>query len=149
NMTFSDKELDELAQIFRVEEGHLGVKVHPGEPSQLVVAARYPYKPNAAAAVSSYLNRDFYEDVPQEIAAKIQYIPNSFSFIERQDSGRTVYATFCPSKSHAFATKLVHHAGPIHYVVGHPDILFLRPQLDFKAARAHIEAGFRVSLQPV
>src|SRR5690349_13040998 len=78
NMQFKRCELLELIRIFLVEDGAITVDSNPVDIQLSVLKAKYLDKVNTAAAVSSYLNRDFYEDVPAAIAAKIQFMPNIY-----------------------------------------------------------------------
>jgi hypothetical protein len=146
---FTDNEISELALIFDVHEDRVAVDTHPLDFSQFALSAQYGGRVNADAAVSSYLNRDFYNNVPECIATKVQFTPNGFSYVSRKNGNRMLYLSFHQYDKLPFMSKLRQHAGNIQYILQHTDILFLRPQLDFKTAKAHLDAGFKVTPQPV
>jgi hypothetical protein len=144
---FEDKDLSELARLLVVPKECVGIEPrHPLNDTMPLVWAKYR-RINAAAAVASYLNNDpdFYR-IPSSVERReLHHGVNTFAFVDPNSFGRKLCLTVDEPKD-GFIRKLARCADDIHYVVTHPDMLFLRPHLDFRTAKSHLDAGFKISV---
>jgi hypothetical protein len=142
----ADQDLNELSRILVTARENIGIETHPLDDSLAIISVEYS-RINVASAVASHLNNDsdFY-DVPISIdRRRLHYTTNRFAFVDAKSFGHKLCLTVDQPRD-KFLRKLEQRAEEIRYVVGHPDILFLRSHLDFQSARLHLNAGYGISV---
>jgi hypothetical protein len=142
----TDQDLNHLSLILVVARKNLGIETHPLDDTFIVVTAEYP-RINVASAIASHLNNDpdFYR-IPGSIdRRRLHYTTNKFAFVDTESFGHKLCLTMDQPKE-KFIQKLSQRIDEIQYVVRNPDILFLRPHLDFQTAKSHLNAGYEISV---
>jgi hypothetical protein len=143
---FEERGLDQFAELLCAPKGRVSVHTHPLDDTLVLVAADYS-RINVASAVASHLNNEpnFYR-IPKTVdRTDLHYQPNKFAFVDDASFGHRLCMTV-DDQQDSFIKKLSEHADDLRYVVLHPDILFLRPQLSFQRAKSHLNAGYRISV---
>jgi hypothetical protein len=144
--SLTSQDLDDVAGLFLVAQDRIDVLPHPLDPSRTLIAIRFLRGINVAPALASYLNGEFYY-VPKDIDdLRLPYRQNFYAFVDERQYGRTLCLTLLPDKA-AFIVGLQKKTKDIHYVMDHPEILFMmRPDIDYLTARTNFQQGFRPSL---
>jgi hypothetical protein len=141
-MSVSETHVAKLASLFAVELEQVQVTPHVLDDGLSLVRIRFLRGRRVAAAISSFLNHEFYHPPMGSDLDDLHYSPNTYSFLD-ETSGFAELCLTIDEQPDIFIDKLREKTADIRYVALHPQILVaMRSRGSYRNAKQSVEKDY-------
>jgi hypothetical protein len=139
--TFSVGEIRTICDAFHIKRDQLKIKAHPLAAEKMVLHIDYRIPLGQAAAVCTYLNSYFFENI-DSLSDRLIFHPSLKAFVASTPAQSDLYVTCSPQNKSRLLAFVTAHSDEISYVLGNIGITSaFRPHVTFSRARAQVESG--------
>jgi hypothetical protein len=138
---FSVGEIRTICDAFQVKRDQLKIKRHPLDAEKILLHIDYEIPLGQAAAVCTYLNSYFFENI-DSLSDRLIFHPSLKAFVGGTPAQSDLYVTCSPQDKSRLLAFVTAHSDEISYVLGNIGISSaFRPHVTFSRARAQVESG--------
>jgi hypothetical protein len=138
---FNAGEVRAICDAFQVNRNQLKIHAHPLDAEKKLLHIDYRVPLGQAAAVCSYLNSYFFENL-DSLSNRLTFQPSFKAFVGSTAGQSDLYVTCSLRDKSGLLTFLTTHSDEISYVLDNIGITnSFRPHVTFCRARAQLESG--------